>query len=84
MRKKINENEGCECGCSGECECGDDCSCKKEIHSEGAQVFTFDKFMDTIVLKESKRAPTGDSPIRERAKRHQERPLGRIRFGGGK
>jgi hypothetical protein len=38
--------------------------------------------MDTIVLSESKRTHTGDSPIRERARRHQERPLGRIRFGG--
>jgi len=83
MRKKINENKDCECGCEGDCKCGEDCSCREEVQTEGQQ-FTFDKFMDSIVLKESKRVPAGDSLIRERAKRHQERPLGRIRFGGGK
>lgn len=42
----------------------------------------FDKFMDDILIKENRRPESSaDSPIRERARRHQERPLGRIRYG---
>lgn len=42
----------------------------------------FDKFMDSILIKETRIPPVGpESPNRERARRHQERPLGRIRYG---
>jgi len=47
-------------------------------------LFTFDKFMDKIVLEDNKERPTGDSPMRDRAKRHQGRPMGRTCFGGGR
>lgn len=83
MRKKDKDKDEEGCICGDDCKCGPDCPCRKKVHKE-AQAFTFDKFMDSIVLSEGKRAPAGDSPNRERAKRHQERPLGRIRFGGAK
>ncbi len=47
--------------------------------------FTFDRFMDNIIIKEgasnTKVKTLADSPQRVRARKHQERPLGRIRFG---
>jgi len=46
----------------------------------------FDRFMDSILISEGAgRRPEKayDSPQRLRASRHQERPLGRIKFGGG-
>ena len=45
------------------------------------ETYSFDKFMDNILLKENKRTNKGDSPIRERIRRHQEKPLNRIRYG---
>lgn len=72
----------CEC-CDKkkeDCECDADCpncDCKKKNES-----FTFDKFMDAIVIQELHRRPMNDSPNRERARRHQERPLNRIKIGG--
>ena len=80
-----NNNDYCEC-CDGpaqdcQCDAGCSCGCKGGMNEV---TYTFDKFMDNIIISESKKKPAGDSPIRERAKRHQERPLNRIRFGGGK
>ena len=47
--------------------------------------FSFDRFMDDIIIKEgagnTKVKTLNDSPQRIRARKHQERPLGRIRFG---
>lgn len=45
--------------------------------------YNFDKFMDAIQIQESTKRTitTQDSPLRERARKHQERPLGRIRYG---
>lgn len=45
--------------------------------------YNFDKFMDAIQIQESSKRTikTQESLLRERAKKHQERPLGRIRFG---
>jgi hypothetical protein len=63
-----------ECSCDADC----DCDCKKEVKES----FTFDKFMDSILIKEVRHSPKADSPNRERARRHQERPLNRIKFGG--
>jgi hypothetical protein len=53
------------------------------VRTEG---FTFDRFMDDIIIKEGaglnkKTKTVGDSPQRARARKHQERPLGRIRYG---
>lgn len=71
----VNPNASCEeCG-----ETGEDCTCQKSETPMGEGV-SFDKFMDRILLKETRKVPAGDSPLRERAHRHQERPLGRIRF----
>lgn len=45
----------------------------------------FDKFMDRILNEGARRnalLPQRDNPLRERAARHQERPLGRTRIGG--
>jgi hypothetical protein len=38
--------------------------------------------MDSILVKEVRHPQNPDSPNRERARRHQERPLNRIKFGG--
>jgi len=51
----------------------------------GENVNYFDKFMDNILISEGrynrvKPTVVEDSPMRKRAARHQERPLGRIRF----
>ncbi len=62
------------CSCDEDC---DGCTCKK-INKES---FAFDKFMDAIVIQELYRKQSPDSPNRERARRHQERPLNRIKFG---
>jgi len=83
MQEKYESSNMCPCcdKSSEECDCEQgckDCDCKKSVKES----FTFDKFMDSIVLQENKRRPVGDSPNRERAKRHQEFPLNRIRFGG--
>lgn len=43
--------------------------------------FQFDKFMDNILIKESHKVVRGDSPMRERARRHQEYPINRIKYG---
>ena len=45
--------------------------------------YNFDKFMDAIQIQESSKRTitTQESPLRERARKHQERPLGRIRYG---
>lgn len=59
----------------------EDCECKScKLKKES---FGFDKFMDRIVLNETKRniPILVDSPQRIRASKVQERPLGRIRFG---
>jgi len=80
-----SSDNACPCCDNTECQCGPECmvcgGCGKYTNES---LFTFDKFMDKIVLEENKKRPTGDSPMRERAKRHQERPMGRIRFGGGR
>ncbi len=80
-----SKNDTCEC-CDkkkDECECDDDCSCgcKKKKSKAANESYEFDKFMDSILISEFKKKPVGDSPNRERAKRHQERPLNRIKFG---
>jgi hypothetical protein len=86
-----NEDKGCPCCDSKEEDCTCDagckkCSCTKKKGANNKNVkesFTFDKFMDSILIRESRSVPKGDSPNRERAKRHQERPLNRIKFEGG-
>lgn len=78
------ESEMCECcnqkkedcACEPDCECG----CKKSQNES----YGFDKFMDSILISENKRKTikcASDSPQRERARRNQERPLGRTFFG---
>jgi len=49
---------------------------------EEEQVFTFDKFMDDILIKESVRSPvlTEDTPQREYVKRYAERAVNRVKF----
>lgn len=85
MHEEYKNEEKCECcdesreNCTCDPDCKD-CDCKKKKANESF-AFTFDKFMDSIVLRENKRGLTNDSPIRERAKRHQEKPLNRIIFG---
>jgi DNA-directed RNA polymerase subunit RPC12/RpoP len=47
----------------------------------------FDKFMDSTLIKEHRNKKMDSitvSPLRQRAAKHQERPLGRIRFKGGR
>ena len=90
MRKRYFESADsgkCEC-CSEpkeDCTCPPDCpdcDCKKD--DKKTEGFTFDKFMDSIIIAENKRSPMKtmhDSPQRTRAMRNQERPLGRIIFG---
>jgi len=53
------------------------------VHHGMNESFEFDKFMDNILVKESssRSLARGDSPIRERARRHQERPINRTRYG---
>lgn len=85
MHEEYKNEEKCECcdesreDCTCEADC-EGCDCKRGSVRE-SRSFTFDKFMDSIVLRESKRHPTGDSPVRERARRHQEKPLNRVIFG---
>lgn len=55
----------------------------RQFESVGS--FSFDRFVDDILLTESRRPKVmtaADSPQREVARKAQERPLGRIRFGG--
>jgi hypothetical protein len=81
-----NEDKKCPCCDSKEEDCTCDAGCKKcscAKKNDVKESFTFDKFMDAILIKESRNVPKGDSPNRERAKRHQERPLNRIKFEGG-
>jgi len=49
---------------------------------EEEQVFTFDKFMDDILIKESVRSPilTEETPQREYVKRYAERANNRIKY----
>lgn len=49
---------------------------------EEEQVFTFDKFMDDILIKESVRSPilTEETPQREYVKRYAERAANRIKY----
>ncbi len=54
-----------------------------KIHSM-KESYSFDKFMDNILLKENRKVQTGDSAMRKRAERHQERPMNRIVFGVNK
>lgn len=58
---------------------------KMDARRMGESVNDFDKFMDKILIEEGhnrvKPTVVEDSPMRKRAARHQERPLGRIRFG---
>lgn len=46
------------------------------------QTFTFDKFMDDILIKESVRSPilTEETPAREYVKRYAERAANRIKY----
>jgi hypothetical protein len=85
MHNELQEyGDNCEC-CDAprkDCSCAPDCKCGCSGMTEGHR-FNFDKFMDRIVISESKQRPTADSPLRKRAQRHQERPLNRIKFGGG-
>lgn len=87
MRRRILESKGDKCNCPpGECncdpcECGPDCKCGCNPR-EG---FSFDKFMDSIILSENvKKGPRcmPDSPQRERAKRNQDRPANRTFIRG--
>lgn len=75
-----------------ECDCGAQdqeshvcpvCSSGRTAALEG---YEFDKFMDNIILKEGRagnpnRLNGVDSPQRERARRHQEKPINRIKWG---
>lgn len=49
---------------------------------EQEQNFTFDKFMDDILIKESVRSPvlTEETPAREYAKRYTEKVANRIKY----
>lgn len=51
----------------------------KEVWGEG-QSFTFDKFLDEAP-RQRVIGTVEDSAVRERARRHQERPINRIRWG---
>lgn len=45
---------------------------------------SFDKFMDSILVKEGRLTPRRveeENPIRERVRRHREKPLNRITYG---
>lgn len=46
------------------------------------QAFTFDKFMDDILIKESVRSPilTEETPSREYARRYTEKAANRIKY----
>jgi hypothetical protein len=81
LLEKKSEDCSCGCGTKEECTCAPDCDCGCKKKEEGVN---FDKFMDSILISENRRSPIKcepDSPQRIRAKRNQERPLGRIRFG---
>jgi len=62
-----------ECSCDKNCK---DCDCKRVSES------FFDKFMDSILISETRKVPLGDSPLRKRIERHQEKPLNRIHWKG--
>lgn len=51
------------------------------VHVSLGERYEFDKFMDNILIKESRRPRLGDSPLWERVRRHQDRPNNRIRYG---
>lgn len=82
------DQDACECcgGPASECTCPPGCpgcSCRSSME-EGV---SFDKFMDTILVKEGsvvsrKMRTLNDSPQRERARKHQEKPLNRITYRG--
>lgn len=63
----------------------EDCArCNGTGNAPTVEASQFDKFMDSILVTEARKpAVPWDSPQRERARRRQERPLGRIRFVGG-
>lgn len=65
-----NEDDNDACG-----------TCAASPVDDESMAENFNKFMDDIIIKENRRCTGEDSPQRERARRHQERPLGRIRFG---
>jgi hypothetical protein len=67
-----------KCKCKENCKCDDKCKCGCNDLKETY----FDKFIDSILISESKRKDLSDSPLRERIKRHQERPINRIYFKG--
>ena len=71
--EKIEEDcTDCD-GAGGDCEKCDGTG--KLLHDDVNESYSFDKFMDSIVLKEARVSPRKkvvDSPQRERARRHQE------------
>lgn len=87
MRKRILESKN-ECNCDpgkctcDPCECGPNCKCGCNSVKEG---FTFDKFMDSILISENvRKGPrcVADSPQRIRAKRNQDRPANKTFIRG--
>lgn len=76
--------ENCqECGTRIE-EYGNICTgCVTEVSIElKNEAYTFDKFIDSIVIAEQRKNQKVDSdtPMRERIKRHQEKPLNRTKY----
>lgn len=85
MKRLIENKDGkCPCGCNTDDECTCKTDCKKCDCHKTNESTNFDKFIDSILISENKRTHMKcepDSPQRLRAKRNQENPLGRIRFG---
>jgi hypothetical protein len=57
---------------------------RANLRGPATESLTFDKFMDSIVMKESVRPgikTLDDSPMRERARRNQDRPANKIKVG---
>ena len=80
-----SKNKDCEC-CKGKkkCDCPSDCKkCDCNHDKSEMKESYFDKFMDSILISErveKKISAEKDSPLRERIKRHQEKPLNRITY----
>jgi len=79
------ETKDCKC-CKGKkkCDCPADCTkCDCNHKKDEMKESYFDKFMDSILISErveKKISVEKDSPMRERIKRHQEKPLNRITY----
>jgi len=76
------------CGAPPGMPCSVDCPEAGQPDPDRYRESAYDRFMDRILVQESTAGPRlktlDDSPLRARAARNQERPLGRTRMGAAR